>query len=41
MAGHRMTGVAEQRFPIFGGYAGGAQAAGERIVAKVMNTNLC
>jgi hypothetical protein len=24
MAGHRMIGVAEKRFAIFGGYAGGA-----------------
>jgi hypothetical protein len=34
-----MIGVAKQRFPIFGGNAGGAQTAGER-VPQVMDTNL-
>jgi hypothetical protein len=31
-----MIGVAEQGLPIFGGYPGGAQSAGER-VPQVMN----
>ena len=38
MTGHRMIGMAEQCFPIFGGDSSGAQTARERM-AKVVDTN--
>ena len=36
VTGHRMIGVTEERFTIFGRYAGSSQATGER-VTKVMD----